>query len=206
MIAGAALASTQASALYVDFADFQGAESGNQASIEADGVSISITSNPSNFDLSISNSGLGVQCAGGFWACLGNQSNQIDAEWNESIVITFNDGPVVLNSVDLSRFHAREVALISTAGEGTAVRGSGFSERTGGRTVDLGGIVTDQLVVTTLGWFSDASLRGLDFDLIDSQPSTPVRPTDPQPTTPIPEPTAAMLFGAGLVATRLRRS
>lgn len=190
------MAASSAQALYVDFADYRGAASGNGAEIEADGVSISISSQPSRFDLSITNAGLGVACTDRGWRCITNQSNQIDAEWNEAVTITFTEGPVALQSIDLSRITRTEVAVVAIGDQDVHVRGG----RGNSRSVDLGGIVTSQLVVSTQGWFSDAAVRGLEFDLISG--TTPV---DPTPATPVPEPGAALLFGAGLASVRFAR-
>ncbi len=195
-----------ASALYVDFADYQGQQSGSQANITAHGLSITIDSHPSDFNLSITDSGLGVECTAGFWGCFTNQPDQIDAEWQEAIIITFNDGPVALNSVDLSRIYSGEIALVATNSGGTAVMGSGYNEETARYTVDMDGVVADRFIVATWGWFSDASLQGMDFDLV-AESVVPVDPT-PGPGSAIPEPSAALLFFAGIatVATRRRNA
>lgn len=188
-------AASQANALYVDFADFRGAAQGNGAEIEVDGLSISISASPSRFDLSITNAGLGVACTRSGWRCMGNQANQIDAEWNEAITITFNDGPVSVQGVDLSRISGWDVAVVTAEDASVTARGA----RGGRQTIDFDGLVTNQLVVTTRGWFSDAAVQGIEFDLID-----PIRPVDPRPpTSPVPEPGAALLFGAGLVTLRV---
>ena len=199
----ATLFALPASALYVDFADYQGMESGSQADITAHGLSITINSHPSNFNLSISDSGLGVECTLGGWGCFTNQPDQIDAEWQEAIIITFNDGPVSLQSVDLSRIYSGEIAVVATESSGTAVSGNSSSETT----VDMGGVVADRFIVATWGWFSDASLQGMEFDLVGA-----VEPVDPTPGggpgSAVPEPSAALLFVAGIatVATRRRNA
>lgn len=194
-----------ASALYVDFADYQGMQSGSQANISAHGLSITIDSYPSDFNLSITDAGLGVECTAGFWGCFTNQPDQIDAEWQEAIVITFNDGPVSLSSVDLSRIYSGEIAVVATASAGAAVMGDGTSEDTANYTVDMGGVIADRFVVSTWGWFSDAALRGMEFELIGE----PVRPIDPTPGggpgSAIPEPSAALLFFAGIATVATRR-
>ena len=202
---------SQAQALYLDFADFRGAESGNTADLTFEGLNISITSAPSDYDLTITRSGLGVRCTDGWRDCLGNQRGQIDAEWGESIAVTFLDGPVVVNRVDFERIYWGEVALVDTdASDTTAAYGNGWGGRRGRASADLAGVVTSQLVISSYRRFSDAALRGIDFDLVAGidpvLPIDPVRPVDPQrPTSPIPEPTSALLFGAGLATAGVVR-
>lgn len=137
-----ALGAGQAQALYIDFADYQGAESGNAAQLSFEGLSISISSSPTDFELEISEVGLGVRCTAGFFGCLGNQSGEIDAAWNEAVTITFEGGPVAIQSVDLERIYRGEVAVVATPDAGVQVRGS--SGLFGGATarVDMGGVVT----------------------------------------------------------------
>ena len=186
------LAAANAQAIYVDFADYQGAASGNRADIDVGGYSLTITSQPTNFDLAISNAGLGVSCTNGFWRCLTNSSTQIDAEWNEQITITFNDGPVVLNEVFLSRIYRGEVAVVEAGAFETAVRGRGFRRHTTNAIVGLGGIEVTEVTISARGWFSDVAVRGIDFDVFE-------------PTNAIPEPQAALLFAAGFGIVALRR-
>ena len=194
--------SGSAQAIYLDFADYQGSESGNRANIEVDGTSITISSRPTRFDLTISNSGLGVGCTDGFWGCLSNSRSQIDAEWNEQITITFNDGPVSLERVVLSRLYSGEVAVVGTEAVDNTVEGSGWRRRTSTVAVDMGGALVSEITVSARGWFSDMSVRGLVFNRPGSLDSLP----RPQPTSAIPEPTAALLFVAGLgVAASKRR-
>ena len=193
VLAAGFLATTSAEAIYVDFADYQGAASGNRADIDAGGYSLTITSQPTRFDLSISRNGLGVSCTSGFWRCFTNSPTQIDAEWNEQITITFNDGPVVLNDVHLSRLYSWEVAVVANDDFTTAVRGrGGWWRRASNVVVGLGGIEVTEIAISARGWFSDVAVRGLDFDVFE-------------PTTAIPEPHAALLFGAGIGLVALRR-
>ena len=187
------LVAANAQAIYVDFADYQGAASGNRADIDVGGHSLTITSQPTRFDLSISRAGLGVSCTNGFWRCLTNSSTQIDAEWNEQITITFNDGPVVLNEVYLSRLYSGEVAVVEAGSFETAVRGrGGWWQNASNAAVGLGGIEVTEIVISARGWFSDVAVRGIDFDVYE-------------PTNAIPEPQAALLFAAGLGLVALRR-
>lgn len=203
----AVLCSTNAHALYIDFANYQGSESGHGAELIVGGYSITISSQPTDFDLTISSTGLGVACAGSSRNCRSNSRDQIDAEWNEQIRITFNDGPVVLNEVFYSRLYRGEVATIHTDDYLGSVRGRGrglgLFGRSGNTRLGMSGIGTTQFVVSTYGRFSDFSLRGIDFDVFESVTGQP----EQQPTHPVPEPRAALLFvfGIGIVATRLRR-
>jgi len=194
--------SGSAQALYLDFADFQGSESGNRADINFDGTSISISSQPSRFDLTISNSGLGVGCTDGFWRCLSNSDSQIDAEWNEQITITFNDGPVAVESVILSQLYRGEVAVVGTEALRTTVEGTGWRRRSSTAVVDMGNVMASEITFSARGWFSDMSVRGIVFNRSASVGSVP------GPTHPVPEPHAALLFiaGLGVVAARRGRS
>ena len=127
------LAASSAQAIYVDFADYQGAAAGNSALIDVEGHLISISANPTRYDLSIMNAGLGVACTDRRGRCRGNQSAQIDAEWRESIVITFNDGPVEFVGVDLSRLYSGEIAVAAQKTRSSAMptmsRDSSFRDR-----------------------------------------------------------------------------
>ena len=199
LVASIMMIATSAQAIYVDFADYQGAEVGNETTIEVDGHSISISANPTRYDLSITDSGLGVACTDRRRNCRGNSSSQIDAEWRESIVITFNDGPVELTAVDLSSLYGGEVAVVQAEDFGVSVRGRGWSRRHSDRRVDFDELVTDQIIVSTWGWFSDASLQGIEFNAISGVDANVPIDQDP-PISPVPEPGAALLFVAGLGA------
>ncbi len=197
-VAALALGASQAQAIHVDFADYRGAASGSGATIEVGGVSLSISAQPSPFDLRINGAGLGVKCTHGFFRCLTNQSGQIDSEWNESIVITFDDGPVSLKSVALRKLFRGETAVVGMERRERVVHGS----RNGRANVSMAGVIVERLVFSARGWFSDFSVRGIEFDLIDGTTGGP-RPAP----HPAPEPSAALLFAAGLAAVgaRVRR-
>ena len=203
LVAITLLWSGNAQAIYLDFADFRGSESGHQAEISIDGYSITVSSRPTRFDLTISNSGLGVGCRGRSWRCRGNSRSQIDAEWNEQITITFNDGPVSLDRVLLSRLYRGEVAVIGAEALRTRVAGTGWRRGRSTAVVDMGGILVSEIRISARGWFSDLSVRGLVFDRATA---VDVRP-GPRPTHPVPEPHAALLFavGLGVVASRRQR-
>lgn len=199
------LSVSQAHALYIDFADYRGAESGNAAELTFEGLSISITAAPSDYDLRITEAGLGVRCTDGFFSCLGNQGDQIDAEWGESISISFLDGPVVVNSVDFDEIFLGETAVVQAdASPSVEVRGTAWRARDASASADLAGVVTSRLTISTSGLFSDTSVRGIDFDVLGDVGT--VTPVDPQrPTSPIPEPASALLFAAGLATAGLAR-
>ena len=193
------LVTSSAHAIYVDFADYRGTDPGNSMTFEAGGQSITIAASPSDYDLRFTRSGAGVACTGSRLECFGNSSSQID--FNEEISITFNDGPVLLNSVELSRFYYGERAVLETDDTTTEVRGTGWRNRSGNRDVDFGGIVVTQLTISSRGWFSDAALRGLDFSLASATTGS-----GSNPSAPVPEPHAALLFGAGIALIAGRRA
>ena len=154
------LVASSAQAVYVDFADYEGQQSGNHASIVApDGTNLEISAAPSDFDLAITSAGLGVQCNRSFWTCLTNQSNQIDAEWGEQITITFDEVTIV-NSVDLGLLFNGEIAVI---GNTSIVGENSYFTSNGDTTIDLGGISVTELTFSAQSLFSDFSIRGIDF-------------------------------------------
>jgi hypothetical protein len=188
------LLAASAQAIYVDFADYQGAASGNTATIYVEDQTIDITAMPTDFDLTISRDGLGVKCTDGFWNCFGNQGRQIDAEWGEEITITFQDA-VTINSVDLSLLYEGEVAVVGTSnGAETLIKGDTqyLSGDRGIATVELGGVGVTELTFSARYIFSDFSLKGIDFT-----PGVVSEPGNGGPTTAVPEPSAALIFAAG---------
>ena len=187
-----------AQAIYVDFADYSGLSPGSSMTFDADGQSITISATPSDYNLRFTSAGAGVSCTGSLAECFGNSSSQVD--YNEELTITFNDGPVLLNTVELSRFYYGERALIETDDSEQLVRGTGWRNRSGDREVDMAGIVVTKLTISSQGWFSDAAIQGFDFSLASA-----VTGQDQNPAGPIPEPHAALLFGAGIALTAARR-
>ena len=198
------LAASPALAVYVDFADHIGAQSGNTAKIVDDGLALTVTSYPTNFDLSITGSGLGVKCTSGFWHCLGNSSSQIDAEWGEAVKISFDHGPQSIEFIDLSKIFRGEVAVIAVDDSLEKVHGTSFRAKDANKRIDLGGVVATSITVTTRGWFSDVAIRGL--KVAAGKPVVPIDPK-PNPANPVPEPSAALLFGAAfaVIGTARRR-
>ena len=185
-----------AQAIYLDFAAYQGSESGNSADLMIGGQSVTVSSQPTRYDLRISRAGLGIRCTDTFEECSGNSDNQIDSEWLEQITITFNDGPVELNSVLLSRIYRNDIAIVSAGSESTEVRGSAlgwWDWENAHVNLDMGGIVVSEITLTAFGQHSDYTVRAIDFNprVVSS---------------PIPEPHAALLFavGMGVVASRRR--
>ncbi len=118
----------------------------------------------------------------------------------EQLSITFNDGPVSLNSVDVLFPESGGIVLADLMGEVSMI---GASEA-GLVSIDGGGIQGTR--VATLSFGRGIQIQRIDFDIV-SVGGVDVRPR-PTPTSPIPEPGAALLFstGLGLVAFRQRAS
>lgn len=194
------LIASSAQAVYVDFADYRGLTGSNPATIDASGYSITISAKPASHDLTFTRAGIGVSCNGSWRHCWRNRPGQIGP--GENVTITFNDGPVLLNNVELSRFYLGEKALVTTDDESRLVRGLGWRNRSNNRLVDMGGILVSELTVTSRGWFSDVALRSIDFSLTGAVSGDP---NGGGPSGAVPEPGAALLFGAGMLLTAVRR-
>lgn len=118
----------------------------------------------------------------------------------EKVSITFNDGPVSLNSVDVLFPDRGGIVLASLMGDTTLI-----SAREAGLVrIDGGGVQGTRIATLSLG--RGVQIQKIDFDLI-SVGGVDVKPR-PKPISPIPEPGAALLFsaGLGLVAIRQRAS
>ncbi|MHA7837181.1 MAG: PEP-CTERM sorting domain-containing protein [bacterium] len=114
----------------------------------------------------------------------------------EHLSITFDDGPVGLNTVDLYMQDARALVIANLMGNVSLVQ----TTEAGPLTLAAGGIQGARSSFLSFGGRS--TILGLDFDLVSVGGSTRV-----EPSSPIPEPHAALLFatGMGLVAIRRRQ-
>ncbi|MGH0035925.1 MAG: hypothetical protein ACQGVK_12940 [Myxococcota bacterium] len=198
-----ALAAGGSQAATITFSDYQGAASGNTASISQDGFTLDITASPSDYDLTIGGDGLGVACNGRRWACWGNDPGEIDASHGESVTVDFGE-VVRLYDVDLLNLYdgillPDEEAEIAAAGVLLTVDGDEYFFEEGAASVDFGGILTDYVSFTAVGMFySDFSVSSLTIGSADA--GGPASGGGPA----MPEPSAALAFAAGLVAVGRR--
>jgi hypothetical protein len=113
----------------------------------------------------------------------------------EQLSITFNDGPVSLNSVDVLFANSRGLVLANLMGDFSVIT----AREPGVVSIDAGGIQGSQL--GTLAFGQGVQIQRIDFDIVVVG-GVDVRPT---PTSPIPEPGAALLFSSGLVLVAIRQ-
>lgn len=207
-----ALGAGAAQATTIVFSDYQGAESGNSASISQGGYNLDITASPTNFDLTIGRDGLGVECTlGSSWfggPCMGDDPDQIDVANDESITIAFGE------SVSVSEIELRQLtrgiftsdgAEIETASVVITVYQEEYFWETGQEIVDLGGVNTDFITFSAVGSFrSDYSVASITLD--SGGLSGPSSGGGPSAATP--EPGSALVFalGALTLGRRFRRS
>jgi hypothetical protein len=200
------LAAGSAQAVTITFSDYAGSESGNSASISQDGYDLDITANPTDYDLTIGSEGLGVACSGSYWACYGNDPNEIDASHGESIHIDFGE-IVGLHDVELLNlydglFLPDEEAQVGAGGVVVTVDGEDLFFGAGDVTVDFGGIATSYVSFTAVGpYYSDFSVKSLTLGRVGA--GGPAGASGPA----VPEPGAALVFAVGLavVGRRARR-
>lgn len=128
------------------------------------------------------------------------QARQIRFLGLEHVSIRFDDGPVALESIAFD-FEGQNASVFANV-MGNVARVRGTADNTARLHVD--GRQGTTLGFTSLG--SRSRLRGLDLDF--SPVGSPVGgATASRPSSPIPEPHAALLFGTGIafVALRARR-
>lgn len=118
----------------------------------------------------------------------------------KQLSITFNDGPVSLNSVDVLFPNRGGIVLANLMGDYSLIS----ARAPGVVSIDAGGVQGTR--VSTLSFGRGVQIQRIDFDIV-SVGGVDVQPR-PTPTSPIPEPGAALLFsaGLGLVAMRQRAS
>lgn len=201
--AAVALFAASANASKLDFSDYQGSESGGQASFWHHGSKVGVQAGPAGYDLTIGSKGLGVRCMDGRRECRGNDSWQLDASHQESVSITF-DKKMVFKKLVLKNFSN---GLFGVGGDEGAVEVGEVEIQIGGlsfqlfgntEVVDLGGVMGDSILVRAVGQrWSDFSIKKLYYEKWNG----------PRPGPSVPEPTAALLFGVGaaVVASRRRR-
>lgn len=113
----------------------------------------------------------------------------------EQLSITFNDGPVSLNSVDVFFASRHGIVLANLMGDVSVVT----AREPGLVSIDAGGVQGTRIATLTFG--RGVQIQSVDFDIVVVG-GVDVKPT---PTSPIPEPGAAMLFSAGLVLIAVRQ-
>jgi hypothetical protein len=200
-----ALVTGSAHAATITFSDYQGAASGNTAAISQDGFNLQITATPSDYDLTIGSDGLGVACTDSGWACITNDPGEIDATHGESVTIDFGE-LVRVYDVDLLNLYSGgflpdEEAAIEAAGVLVTVDGDDYFFDDGDASVDFGGILTSYVSFKAVGMFySDFSVAAITVG--SAGVGGPASDRDGGPA--VPEPSAALVFAAGLVAVGRR--
>ena len=197
-----------ASAVSIDFADYQAAENGTDSvNISAGDIDMWVTAGPSGSRLTIGAGGLGVDCIGGYFRCFLDDPDEIDALLGETIRIDFSQS-VYLDSITFSNLTSvwglNDSGEVEAGGFTVSFDGADWLVNGSQETVDFGGLLTSYIEVTGTGYgietyVSDFSIQSL-VASTTSLSGAGVTPSDP--VSGVPEPTAAVLFLAGCILVR----
>lgn len=170
---------------------------------------VTVTANPAGSDLTyVAGSGLGIDCIGSALSCRLDNANQIDT--GEILKVSF-ERSLLVTSVEIRNLAGTDFGIGKFTihiDEGGAVVGSGFDIAFDSDAAGADGVLSLAINrwATSLSFVPNGKIFDA-FSVAGISIAGGAGPVAPAPSSPIPEPSSVllMLFGAGLVATQVRK-